>query len=142
MIDVSVTSWAQFWCPFRGHQHGVCIETFSNLDERFLRITRVWKKITDRNLGGVVTQMEVRNLQLLVEELKREIEGLEEENENLTEKLKKRKGNKSQQVKRWREKNRDRYLEQKRGENQKRKQRKRDNEGCVEEVRVKTKPSH
>lgn len=112
------------------------------MDERFLRITRVWKKITDRNLGGVVTQMEVRNLQLLVEELKREIEGLEEENENLTEKLKKRKGNKSQQVKRWREKNRDRYLEQKRGENQKRKQRKRDNEGCVEEVRVKTKPSH
>ena len=44
-------------------------------------------------------------------------------------------------MKRWRENNRETYLEQKRRANQKRKQRKRDNEGYVEEVRVKTEPS-
>ena len=87
------------------------------------------------------TQMEVKNLKLVVEELQGKIKELEEENEHLKERLKKGQGNKVQQVKRWRENNRERYLEQKRRERQKRKQRKRDNEEHVEEVRVKTEPS-
>ena len=87
------------------------------------------------------TQMEVKNLKLLVKELKGKIEELEEENEHLKEKLKKGKGNKAQQLKRWREKNREKYLEQKKREYQKRRQRRRDNAEYVEEVRIKTEPS-
>lgn len=74
--------------------------------------------------------------------MKRKIEReLEEENENLKEKFEKRKGNKSQQVLTWREKNRERYLgrkeeETKRRRNQREETDKRDNEGCVEEVRI------
>ena len=86
-------------------------------------------------------QMEVKNLKRLVEELKEKIEELEEENENLKEKLKKGKGNKVLQVKRWRDKNRERYLEQKKRERQNRKKRKQANEEHAEEVRVKTEPS-
>jgi len=86
-------------------------------------------------------QVEVTNLKLLVEELKGKIEELEEENKHLKERLKKGSGNKVQQVRRWRENNREKYLEQKRRERQKRKQRKRDNEEHVEQVRVKTEPS-
>lgn len=89
----------------------------------------------------LLMQMEVKNLKLLVKELKGKIEKLEEENGKLKEKLKKGKGNKAQQLKRWREKNREKYLEQKKREHQKRRQRRRDNEECVEEVRVKTEPS-
>ena len=85
--------------------------------------------------------MEVKNLKRLVEELKEKIEELEKENENLKEKLKKGKGNKVLQVKRWRDKNRERYLEQKKRERQNRKKRKLANEEHTEEVRVKTEPS-
>ena len=73
--------------------------------------------------------------------MKEKIEELEEENENLKEKLKKGRGNKYLQVKRWRENNREQYLEQKKRERQNRKRRKQANEEHAEEVRVKVEPS-
>ena len=118
--------------------------TASRLLTCTLRILLCWQMIFfrfDLLTSPLLVQMEVKNLNLLVEELKGKIGELEEENENLKERLRKRKENKRQQMKRWREKNRETYLEQKRRANQKRKQRERDNQGYVEEVRVKTEPS-
>jgi len=65
-----------------------------------------------------------------------ELEKLRLENEMLKAKLKKKRGNKVQQVKRWRENNRDKYVAQKKRKLERRKEkRRRKNDNAEEKQR-------
>ena len=48
--DVSV-GFRRLWCPTKGHQHGVSIQSLINLGRKLFRISRIMKHRTDLSLG-------------------------------------------------------------------------------------------